>query len=197
MANGRLVLARSGLQTDAFADLLPGKTVLITGANSGIGFETARALLTAGAEVILAVRDPEKGEEAAQGLRKSTGNEQTHVLALDLASLQSVRAAAAQFLSRWSRLHILINNAGVMATPQSYTLDGFERQFGTNHIGHFALAQQLLPALQAAAPSRVVALSSSGHRRSDIHMVGYKSYARDPEHAERLWTVSEDLVKSM
>ncbi len=160
---------------------LTGKTVLITGANSGIGFETARALLTAGAEVIFAVRDPEKGEEAAQELRKSTGNEQAHVLTLDLASLQSVRAAAAQFLSRWSRLHILINNAGVMATPQSSTVDGFERQFGTNHIGHFALAQQLLPALQAAAPARVVALSSSGHRRSDIHFedIQYKNRPYD------------------
>ncbi len=160
---------------------LTGKTVLITGANSGIGFETARALLTAGAEVIFAVRDPQKGEEAAQELRKSTGNEQAHVLTLDLASLQSVRAAAAQFLSRWSRLHILINNAGVMATPQGSTVDGFERQFGTNHIGHFALAQQLLPALQAAAPARVVALSSSGHRRSDIHFedIQYKNRPYD------------------
>ncbi len=170
----------SALEVVAGHDL-SGKTALITGANSGIGLETARALLAAGAEVIFAVRDPEKGEEAAQGLRKSTGNEQARVLALDLSSLQSVRAAAEQFLSRWSRLHILINNAGVMATPQSYTVDGFERQFGTNHIGHFVLAQQLLPALRAAAPSRVVALSSSGHRRSDIHFedIQYKSRPYD------------------
>ncbi len=148
---------------------LTDKTVLITGANSGIGFETARALLSAGAEVILAVRDPQKGEEVAQRLRSTTENANAHVLTLDLSSLQTVKTAAEQFLNRWSRLHILINNAGVMATPQSYTVDGFERQFGTNHLGHFLLAQLLLPALRAAAPARVVALSSSGHRRSDVH----------------------------
>jgi len=148
---------------------LSDKTVLITGAGSGIGFETARALLTAGAEVVLAIRNLDKGAEVARTLREATKNERVHVLQIDLGSLSSVREAAQQFLKQWSQLHILINNAGVMATPQEYTPDGFERQFGTNHLGHFLLATLLLPALRAGAPARVVALSSSGHRRSDIH----------------------------
>ncbi len=148
---------------------LSNKTVLITGAGSGIGFETARALLTANAEVVLAIRNLEKGEEAARTLREVTKNERVHLLEIDLGSLQSVRHAAQQFLSQWSQLHILVNNAGVMATPQEYTPDGFERQFGTNHLGHFLLTTLLLPALRAGTPSRVVVLSSSGHRRSDVH----------------------------
>ncbi len=148
---------------------LSAKTVLITGASSGIGVETARALLSAGAETILAVRDTAKGDGMAQELRASTGNARAHVLELDLGSLQSVRRAAQHFWDRWSRLDILIDNAGVMATPHDYTPDGFELQFGTNHLGHYLLTALLLPALRAAAPARVVALSSSGHRRSDVH----------------------------
>lgn len=148
---------------------LSGKTALVTGASSGLGVETVRALLVAGAEVILAVRDSAKGEQVARELRGSTGNARTHVLKLDLGSLASVRQAAEQFHARWSRLDLLVNNAGVMATPQSYTPDGFELQFGTNHLGHYLLTLLLLSALQAAAPARVVVLSSSGHRRSDIH----------------------------
>src|SRR5579884_1147393 len=148
---------------------LSGKTVLVTGASSGIGVETARALLSAQAEVILAVRDREKGEQVAQELQAATGNQQAHVLTVDLGALASVRQAAEQFHARWSKLHVLINNAGIMATPQRYTPDGFELQFGTNHLGHYLLTLLLLPALQAAAPARVVVLSSSGHRFSDIH----------------------------
>jgi NAD(P)-dependent dehydrogenase (short-subunit alcohol dehydrogenase family) len=148
---------------------LSGKTALVTGASSGLGIETTRALLSAQAEVILAVRDGAKGERVAQELRETTSNPHAHVLSVDLGSLASIRQAAEQFRARWSRLHLLINNAGVMATPQSYTLDGFETQFGTNHLGHYLMTLLLLPALQAAAPARVVVLSSSGHRRSDIH----------------------------
>ncbi|MEP6989267.1 MAG: SDR family NAD(P)-dependent oxidoreductase, partial [Chloroflexota bacterium] len=147
---------------------LSGKTALVTGGSSGIGIETARALAQAGAEVILAARDTAKGESVAQELRTSTGNHKIHVLELDLASLASIKSAAETFSQRWHKLHILINNAAVMATPLSYTPDGFEMQFGTNHLGHFALANYLLPALLASAPSRVVAVSSIGHRRSDI-----------------------------
>lgn len=160
---------------------LSHKTVLITGAASGIGLETARALLTVGAEVVLAVRNVEKGEEVVQTLRKTTGNARVHLLEINLDSLQSVRLAAQHFLSQWTKLHILIDNAGVMATPQEYTVDGFERQFGTNHLGHFLLAQLLLPALQAGTPARVIALSSSGHRRSDIHFedIQYQSRPYD------------------
>ncbi len=113
---------------------LSGKIALVTGASSGLGTETAHALLSAHAEVILAVRDTAKGERIAQELRAATKNERAHVLALDLASLASVRQAAEQFRAHWSRLDLLINNAGVMATPQRYTPDGFEWQFGTNHL---------------------------------------------------------------
>ncbi len=148
---------------------LTGKTALVTGATSGLGLETTRALLAARAEVILAVRDTARGEQVAQALGEATSNAQVHVLSLDLGSLASVRQAVEQIRARWSKLHLLINNAGIMATPQSYTSDGFESQFGTNHLGHFLLTGLLIPALQAAAPARVVVLSSSGHRRSDIH----------------------------
>ncbi len=160
---------------------LSNRTVLITGAGSGIGYETARALLTAGAEVVLAIRTLDKGEEVARKLREATKNERVHAIQIDLGSLASVREAAQQFLKRWSQLHILINNAGVMATPQEYTPEGFERQFGTNHLGHFLLTTLLLPALRVGAPSRVVVLSSSGHRRSDIHFedIQYRSRPYD------------------
>ena len=148
---------------------LTGKTALVTGASSGLGVETARALLSAHAEVILAVRDTTKGEAVAQQLCTATKNEQAHVLEIDLGSLASIRQAVEQFQAHWSKLDLLINNAGIMATPKSYTPDGFESQFGTNHLGHYLLTRLLLPALQAAAPSRVVVLSSSGHRFSDVH----------------------------
>jgi NAD(P)-dependent dehydrogenase (short-subunit alcohol dehydrogenase family) len=147
---------------------LSDKTVVITGGASGIGLETARALLQGGAEVVLAVRNIEQGERVARELRQSTNNSRAIVLPLDLSSYASIRQAANQFLERWSALHILINNAGVMATPFKKTEEGFELQFGTNHLGHFLLSQLLLPALLAAAPARVVVLSSNGHRRSDI-----------------------------
>ncbi len=147
---------------------LTGKTAVITGASSGIGVETARALLSAGASVILAVRDPAKGETVAAELRDSTGNPQAQVIELDLGSLAQVRAGAQRILAAAPAIDILINNAGIMATPQGQTPDGFETQFGTNHLGHFLLTDLLMPALLAAAPARVVALTSSGHRRSDI-----------------------------
>ena len=135
---------------------LSGKTAVVTGAASGIGVETARALLTAGARVLLAVRDTAKGEAVAAELRQSTGNPAAEVVALDLSSLASVRQAAADLLNTAPRIDLLINNAGVMATPQGQTADGFEMQFGTNHLGHFLLTTLLMPALLAAAPSRVV-----------------------------------------
>lgn len=147
---------------------LSGKTAVITGGASGLGIETARALLGDGAAVILPVRDATKGEQVAAELRESTGNPQVQVTMLDLGSLSSVRAGAAHILELAPKIHILINNAGVMATPEGHTADGFETQFGTNHLGHFLLTHLLMPALLAAAPARVVSLSSSGHRRSDI-----------------------------
>jgi NAD(P)-dependent dehydrogenase (short-subunit alcohol dehydrogenase family) len=114
---------------------LSGKTALVTGASSGLGVETAHSLLSAHAEVILAVRDATKGERVAQELRAATGNAQAQVLTVDLSSLASIRLAAEQFRARWAKLDILINNAGIMATPQGYTPDGFELQFDTTILG--------------------------------------------------------------
>ncbi|MBC7646350.1 MAG: SDR family NAD(P)-dependent oxidoreductase [Pseudopedobacter sp.] len=148
---------------------LSQRVALVTGGSSGIGVETAKALLSAGSEVILAVRDLEKGEKVAQELRNSVQNARVSLLKLDLGRLESVREAAAAFLSQHSSLHTLINNAGIMATPHNYTPDGFESQFGTNHLGHFLLTNLLLPVLKNAASARVVALSSTAHLRSDIH----------------------------
>ena len=158
---------------------LSGKTVLVTGASSGIGIETARALLSTGAGVVLAVRDLEKGHKVLEELKASTGNARVSLLKLDLSSLESVRAAAAEFSSGHDALHILINNAGIMATPQSYTLEDFESQFGTNHLGHFLLTNLLLPALRNARGARVVALSSTAHLRSDIHWDDINFRSRD------------------
>ena len=147
---------------------LSGRVALITGGASGIGLETTRALLSAGSRVLVAVRDPARAQEALAGLEAPAG--QLETVQLDLASLASVRQAAATVLARTPRLHLLINNAGTMATPFGHTTDGFETQFGTNHLGHFLLTTLLMPALLAAAPARVVALSSIGHRRSDMHL---------------------------
>ncbi|MFJ9347026.1 oxidoreductase [Streptomyces sp. NPDC101237] len=134
---------------------LAGRTAVVTGANSGIGRTTADALARAGAHVVLAVRDPERGRAAAAGLAGST-----EVRRLDLADLASVR----EFAAGWDRpLDLLINNAGVMMLPEQSTADGFEMQFGTNHLGHFALTNLLLPYLT----DRVVTLSSGLHRGGD------------------------------
>jgi NAD(P)-dependent dehydrogenase (short-subunit alcohol dehydrogenase family) len=142
------------------ADIPPqtGRTAVVTGANSGLGLETARALAAAGARVVLAVRDPARGERAAAGL---TGD--VEVRRLDLADLSSVRA----FAEGWSgRLDVLVANAGIMHVPHGRTADGFELQFGTNHLGHFALADLLLPHVT----DRVVTVSSFLHRRGRIDL---------------------------
>ena len=148
---------------------LNGLEAIVTGGASGIGVETVKALAIAGARVVIATRDQTKGKSVAATLRKETGSEKIEFHALDLASLASVRAFVAHFLALHRDLHLLINNAGIMATPLSYTTDGFESQFGTNHVGHFSLAVGLLPALKSAGRARVVSLSSLGHRRSEVH----------------------------
>ncbi|MFY7069681.1 SDR family NAD(P)-dependent oxidoreductase [Nocardiopsis changdeensis] len=142
-----------------------GRVAVVTGANTGLGYETARALAGRGASVVLAVRDTGKGERAAARM----GGDVT-VQELDLASLDSVRAAAAELRSRLDRLDLLINNAGVMYTPKRTTADGFEMQFGTNHLGHFALTGLLLDLMLPVPGSRVVTVSSTGHRiRAAVH----------------------------
>jgi len=154
-----------------------GRVALVTGANTGLGFETARALAEHGATVVLAVRNVEKGKQAAA---RMTGD--VTVLELDLASLESVRAAAAELHAEHKSIDLLINNAGVMYTPRQTTRDGFELQFGTNHLGHFALTGLLLDLLLPVPGSRVVTVSSVGHRiRAAIHfddLQWERSYSR-------------------
>jgi protochlorophyllide reductase len=139
-----------------------GRLALVTGANSGLGLETARALAARGARVLLACRDPERGEQARQALAPiaSAGIE---VLAMDLADLASVARAAEQVATSHGQLDLLINNAGVMAPPRQLSRQGYELQFAVNHLGHFALTQALLPLLKARAGARVVHVSSGAH----------------------------------
>ncbi len=144
---------------------LTGRTAVVTGAASGIGVETARALAQAGAEVILAVRDVDAGRRVAQDITAATDNPAVRVAALDLADLASVDA----FTAAWDGpLHVLVNNAGVMFTPETYTAAGWELQFATNHLGHFAFALGLHDALAADGAARIVSVSSSGHAGSPI-----------------------------
>jgi NAD(P)-dependent dehydrogenase (short-subunit alcohol dehydrogenase family) len=146
-----------------------GKLAVITGGNSGIGYEAGLALAGKKAEVILAVRDMNKGDEAVKNIRAKYPQAKVIAMELDLSSLQSVRAFVEAFLSKHTKLDILINNAGVMAIPARRTADGFEMQFGTNHLGHFALTGLLLPVLKATPNARVVTISSGVHMIGDIH----------------------------
>ncbi|MEU2354036.1 SDR family NAD(P)-dependent oxidoreductase [Streptomyces misionensis] len=144
---------------------LTGRRAVVTGASSGLGAETARALAATGAAVTLAVRDVTAGKRVAEDITESTGNQEVNVAHLDLADPASVTA----FVAAWrGPLHVLVNNAGVMACPERYTEQGWEWQFATNHLGHFALATGLHDALAAAGDARVVVVSSTGHQRSPI-----------------------------
>src|SRR6201992_795880 len=146
-----------------------GRVAIITGANTGLGYETAAALADHGARVVLAVRNLDKGKDAAARITANSPHADVALQELDLTSLDSVRAAADQLRSAHDRIDLLINNAGVMWTPKSTTQDGFELQFGTNHLGHFAFTGLLLDRLVAVAGSRIVTDSSIGHRiRADI-----------------------------
>ena len=152
---------------------LSGKTVIVTGASSGLGVETARALAKAGAKVVLPGRSPDKLAGVVEDIKASTGNQKVEAAEMDLGDLDSVRRFADAFVATGEPLHLLINNAGIMATPHRTTAQGFESQFGTNHLGHFVLFAHLLPALEKAGTNggaRVVALSSTGHRISDVDL---------------------------
>jgi NAD(P)-dependent dehydrogenase (short-subunit alcohol dehydrogenase family) len=147
-----------------------GRTAVITGANTGLGYETAAALAANGAHVVLAVRNLDKGKDAADRIAASTPGAGVTVQELDLSSLESIRTAADELRSRYDTIDLLINNAGVMWTPKQTTKDGFELQFGTNHLGHFAFTGLLLDRLLPVSDSRVVTVSSQGHRiRAAIH----------------------------
>ena len=140
-----------------------GRTVVITGGNSGIGFEAAKALAARGARVFIASRDAGRAAEAVAAVIAATDSATVAAVTLDLASLASVRACAGELLERCPRLDVLINNAGVMAIPRRATPDGFETQLGTNHLGHFALTALLFPRLHATGGARVVNVSSLAH----------------------------------
>ncbi|CAF1331895.1 unnamed protein product [Adineta ricciae] len=148
---------------------LDDKIVLITGATSGIGIETARALASANAHVIITARDMKKGAQVVEDIKRSTNNNKVEVMEMDLTSLESVRNFVKQFQARKLPINILICNAGIMACPYTKTIDGFESQFGVNHLAHFLLTTSLIPELKAGNPSRVVVVSSLANKRGGIH----------------------------
>lgn len=148
---------------------LIGKTSIVTGANSGIGLEAAIILANRGAQVILAVRNQQKGEAAVASIKAENNKAKVEVMKLDLSDLSSVHSFAEKFIERFNSLDLLINNAGVMVPPYEKTKDGFELQFGSNHLGHFALTGLLLPLLKKTTSSRVVTLSSIAHRGATIY----------------------------
>jgi NAD(P)-dependent dehydrogenase (short-subunit alcohol dehydrogenase family) len=141
---------------------LAGRTAVVTGANGGLGLETARALAGAGATVVLAARSAPKTEAAVAAIRGDTPEADLDVVPLDLASLDAVRAASAAIVGRHPTIDVLVNNAGLMGLPESSTIDGNEMQFGVNHLGHFLLTNRLLPAI-AAAGGRIVTVTSTAH----------------------------------
>jgi NAD(P)-dependent dehydrogenase (short-subunit alcohol dehydrogenase family) len=141
-----------------------GRTVIVTGANVGLGFETAKVLAAKGFEVIIAARNQHKAEKAIEAIKQKYPSAHVKYLHLDLSRLTSVRHFAAEFMANHKKLDLLINNAGIMMTPFSLTEDGFESQFGTNYLGHFLLTGLLLPAMKYVKNSRVVSLSSMAHK---------------------------------
>jgi NAD(P)-dependent dehydrogenase (short-subunit alcohol dehydrogenase family) len=160
---------------------LTGKRAVVTGANSGLGLESTRILARKGAHVILAVRNPARGDKAAEEIRAYSPVAGLEVMPLDLASLESIHRFAEAFLDGYDRLDILVNNAGVMATPHRKTADGFELQFGTNYLGHFALTGLLAPVILKTPGARVVTVSSSAHRFGRIRfddLNGDRSYGK-------------------
>jgi NAD(P)-dependent dehydrogenase (short-subunit alcohol dehydrogenase family) len=143
---------------------LDGRTIIVTGGNSGIGKEAAAELAAVGAQVVIAARNRAKGEAALVEIKERTGSDRVELADLDLASMASIRAFADAFLASHDRLDVLLNNAGLTLRRRSETLDGFETTFGVNHLGHFLLTSLLRDRLVASAPSRVVNVSSDAHR---------------------------------
>lgn len=146
-----------------------GRIVIVTGSSSGIGYEAARVLANKNAKVIIAVRNLEKGEKAKSRIINQYGNADVEIMKIDLADLESVKSFADTFKQKYSQLDILINNAGVMIPPYSKTKDGYELQFGTNHLGHFALTLQLLDILRNTKNSRIVNVASNAHKYGKIN----------------------------
>ena len=157
---------------------MAGQTVFITGANSGLGQETARAMAACGAHIIMAGRDSAKLEEAVAAIRAQHPDASIDTIICDLGNLASIRACGDEARKRFTAIDLLINNAGVMACPLMHTADGFEMQFGTNHLGHFALTAELLPLIAAGNAKRIVNLSSRGHHFAPVDL-------DDPNFTER------------
>jgi NAD(P)-dependent dehydrogenase (short-subunit alcohol dehydrogenase family) len=155
-----------------------GRVFIITGATNGIGFESADALAEHGATIVLASRNEDRTKECAEKLKSKHGNQNIIPVRLDLSSLKSVHECADKIRSLYKNIDVLINNAGVMVPPYTITEDGFELQFGTNHLGHFAFTGLLLPNLMATPGSRVVTLSSTAHLRGKINFDDLKSEKR-------------------
>jgi len=149
--------------------VLGNKRVIVTGANSGIGFQMARVLSSKGAQLIIACRNPEKARIAADKIKKEFNDVDPGIMQLDLSSLESVNSFAADYRKKYDSLDVLINNAGVMATPYRTTKDGFEWQFGINHLGHFALTGKLIKILMSTPGSRVVNITSIAHFNGKMH----------------------------
>jgi NAD(P)-dependent dehydrogenase (short-subunit alcohol dehydrogenase family) len=159
----------------------PGKPLLLQGGNSGLGYECGKVLASKGASLVLSSRDLEKGNTAREHILKEFPDAQVVVMGLDLANLSSIHQFAVAFTNLYGNLHILINNAGVMATPRRTTVDGFELQFGTNHLGHFALTGLLMEVLLSTPGSRVVTVSSIGEKFGWINfknLMGNRHYER-------------------
>ena len=163
-------MARREKWTVADIPDLTGKVAVVTGGNSGIGFGAVKAFARKGAETVLACRSPERGQAALAALKTEVPDAKAEVMLLDLASLASIERFATEFGERYSRLDVLANNAGIMGGPFAKTEDGFERQVGTNHLGHFALTGRLLDGLLATPGARVVNVSSMGHRRGEVDL---------------------------
>lgn len=142
---------------------LAGRVAVVTGANGGLGFETAKALAGGGAHVVMAARDQDKARAAAREITTEEPGASLEIVPLDLGSLASVHEAAGKIVADHDRIDIVVNNAGLMAMPERRTADGFEMQFGVNHLGHWALTAQLMPAILAADASRVVTVTSTAH----------------------------------
>lgn len=161
---------------------LSGCTIFVTGGNSGLGQETGRAMAARGAQVVLMGRDQTKLDEAVTAIRSQHADAQVETITGDLGSLASVAQCGAEARSRFGKIDILINNAGVMACPFEHTADGFERQFGTNHLGHFALTAHLMPLIAAGTNKRIVNLSSRGHQFAgvDFDDIQFERSAYDP-----------------
>ena len=161
---------------------LSGKTVFITGGNSGLGQETGRAMAAKGAHVILAGRDQTKLDEAHASIQNESPDAAVETIVCDLASLASIKECGKEAAKRFAKIDLLINNAGVMACPKMQTADGFEMQFGTNHLGHFALTKHLMPLVEAGEDKRIVNLSSRGHHVSptDLKDPNFENTDYDP-----------------